>query len=618
MTQSPEVGLGAGCCAPTIPALQAKPNTETPLSLCEAVMVENNTFFTRCGHKPSPSMVNALEDVARTIQDMAEGSAEPVYYLSALDPGVGKTRTLASALKVLVGDKAYADVGVIVFLSRRSEIEVLVREIGLARHAFAVMTSDQELNSIGSENAGSAQVLFTTQQRLEVGLEKMASFEAMHWFHYRGRARPVRVWDESAIPGKVLTVDQYDLGYLFGSLGKSNPELATAIDKIKEDVMQLQSGEVYSVPDFAAEHGVSLEDAKRILKGNQATSVLSSLWYLSGRPVTIRREGHKKVFLDYHDLFTDDLAPMLILDASGRVRETYRVWELGRRGNLRRLRTASKRYDNLTVRVWNRSGGKTAWRNDATKLIDGIVRAINTRATEDWLIITHKVDTIGRPRAQEEIRARFRGSPSLIKFIEWGRHTATNEHVSVKNVILAGLLYVPRSAIEATGRAAAGLHTADGVFSYGDIREIEKGEHLHNILQALCRGHVRRCEGDKCGICRAYIIVPIRSGVQEALPKVFPGCRVEPWEPLGDLRKLTARQQRSLAAVERLVGESPAALVPFSKVANAAGILDPREFRKAIRSDSRFKAELTRLGIIELSRGRGRSGFIRAAESYRC
>lgn len=55
--------------------------------------------------------------------------------------------------------------------------------------------------------------------------------------------------------------------------------------------------------------------------------------------------------LDYRETLPDDILPLVVLDASARVRATYTLWESGREG-LHILPSATKRYDDLTVNVW--------------------------------------------------------------------------------------------------------------------------------------------------------------------------------------------------------------------------------------------------------------------------
>lgn len=168
---------------------------------------------------------------------------------------------------------------------------------------------------------------------------------------------------------------------------------------IFDDVEKLDSGSIYAVPDFAEKHAaISLNDAlgraeagddgelSRKLRDDER-AVFTSLWFLSGKTVTVHRDGPLgKAVLDYRETLPPDLAPMVILDASGRVRETCRDIEAGR-GTLVRLPTASKDYSPLTVHVWRTGGGTTAFAKSGVTLAAGIAKTIDTRPGERWLVV---------------------------------------------------------------------------------------------------------------------------------------------------------------------------------------------------------------------------------------
>ena len=49
---------------------------------------------------------------------------------------------------------------------------------------------------------------------------------------------------------------------------------------------------------------------------------ITALWLLSGKTVAVRQDGpYGNTVLDYHETLPEGLAPMVVLDASGRVRE---------------------------------------------------------------------------------------------------------------------------------------------------------------------------------------------------------------------------------------------------------------------------------------------------------
>ncbi len=56
--------------------------------------------FQAFSHNPSPSQMEGLYDLLNLLNAMAEGKLEPLYFLSSLDPGVGKTRAIAAYFKL--------------------------------------------------------------------------------------------------------------------------------------------------------------------------------------------------------------------------------------------------------------------------------------------------------------------------------------------------------------------------------------------------------------------------------------------------------------------------------------------------------------------------------------
>ncbi len=95
-------------------------------------------------------------------------------------------------------------------------------------------------------------------------------------------------------------------------------------------------------------------------------TAVNDLWLLSGRTVVIRRSGNSSLFVDYENTLPADLKPILICDASGRVRQTYPHWSKGR-GDLVTLQSGDKFYTNLTLNVWQTSGSKSGWKNNRSR-----------------------------------------------------------------------------------------------------------------------------------------------------------------------------------------------------------------------------------------------------------
>lgn len=572
-------------------------------------------YFATKGHRPSPSMWHALADLAYTLEDMAEGRAAPKFYLSSLDPGVGKTQTISHFVDVLLSQPAYEDVGVVVCVARLSEVEPMVRSMAVPAEMLSVLTSDDKLNALGAAPTNEAQVLITTQQRIEKQLNS-GSFGDASGFHYRGKPRAVRIWDESYLPGQTITLGADDLAFVLRVLTPLSADLRSTVKDIFNTVDGLPDGAMYDFPDFVSQHGIDLNEAlgmvdterdngERTLREDQR-AILSSLWFLAGKVVTIRRDGGMgNAVIDYRDTLPADLAPMVILDASGRVRETYRDIETSR-GTLVRLKTAAKRYDNLTVHLWRTGGGKQAFQRKGDKLVSGIAKTIDTKPDQRWLVVVHRSDAkVGN--VEREVRALIEAPQEHVAFISWGQHMATNEYVDVRNVILAGTLFYRPSYYEALKRLAAGRPATKGNVTKDELERVMVGEHAHAILQALCRGAVRRCDGEHCHPCDAYIIASVRSGIPDALPCVFPGCKVTKWQPVE--RTLRGHVKTAVELVERWTRAAKVGDVLSFKVLSKELGVTSHSFKHDVRCHPDFCDAIAELGVVEWGKGKYFTGF---------
>lgn len=579
--------------------------------LAAAAMDRLARFLERhTNHRPSGTAWEALGDLLSTLEAMAEGKAAPRFYLSSLDPGMGKTAAVVAFVDTLLSYPDYEHVGVLICLSRLEEIRGLAQRMGIPRDWLAVVTSDAEVNALGSAEPNSARVLFTTHAMLEKRTDGR-TFAGAREFHYQGAPRRVRIWDESVLPGQALTVARDDIAFLFRPLRAAHPALTDTLETIFGELGALEDGARYTLPDFPAQHGVTLNDALALLSGaaEDQRAALTALWFLSGKVATVRKDGALgQTALDYRDTLPADLAPMVILDASGRVRQTYRNWEESR-GNLCRLKAAPKRYDNLTVHVWNTGGGKGSFDRKADELASGIAATINA-SDEEWLVVCHKAR--GKVDTENQVRSLLLGNPARVSFVTWGQHDATNRFSHVPNVILAGTLFYRASFYEALGRASAGITSADGAYSREDTMRVLEGENRHLVLQALCRGSVRSSDGDVCRPCNAYIIAATRSGIPAALPEIFPGCTVVPWRPIK--RSLRGHIADAVEYIERWLAECPTeSVLPFKQVARAVGLLDNSNFRRAIRQHPQFREAIAELGLVEWGPRKNLTGFLRTA-----
>ena len=113
--------------------------------------------------------------------------------------------------------------------------------------------------------------------------------------------------------------------------------------------------------------------------------------------------------------------------------------------------------------------------------------------------------------------------PANVKSLTWGNEKATNEFSGVRNVILAGTLFYPKSVYEVRARASKGLDPAEEL-DMVPYKALEMGEHKNLILQAAVSGvgEEVRC-GDQCSAMDLYLIASNMTGIPYVLHEISPG-----------------------------------------------------------------------------------------------
>ena len=575
--------------------VQAMEATEAhSLGLTGRTLQSLRAFFDGKEHSPSPDHWLALGSIANTLEAMARGVAEPKIYLSAVDPGVGKTQTVVHFARHLVASMEHRGVGMLISAFTIAEVESIADQLQDVRDFLCVRTSNDAANAKGAAEANDAQILITTQARLGK-LTKDKTFAATSAFHYRGKPRACRVWDESLLPGSTAVLEGGAIVRMGSRFERRSPALYAALLDLGTRVGSLKDNEAIDVPDLVEVSGMPMEEIREVFSGCRAQEDAENALFLSimsGRTVRAKRSGkHPVAVLSYREELAHDLPPMLVLDASGRIRETYRLWE-GSRGNIERLPSAVRDYSPLVVKVWGTSGAKSGWQSNAKVLAQGIADTILTKPDERWLMVVHK-PSAGGPDAEKSVRAKLPAHVSAnLEVTTWGRHTGSNDWADIPNVILAGTLFKPDSANTALHHLCANLPVEAGLVTGDDLQKTVLGEHRHGILQAVCRGRVRRSDGGKCRPMTAYIIAAPRSGIAGEIKTIFPGCDPEAWVPVKVEAKGKMRQAIDHLTNALSVG---AGIVTYAAISEAIG-MDRKDFNAMTAKNATWTGAVGELG----------------------
>ena len=154
-----------------------------------------------------------------------------------------------------------------------------------------------------------------------------------------------------------------------------------------------------------------------------------------------------------------------------------------------RLPSEIKSYRNLTVQVMDKGSGKTTWAKHGCSLAQEIALLIDSKPDKEWLVVYHKAISGGG--IPDLTRGLLSTTPHCVSFLNWGRHQGVNKFRHVQNVILAGVNNYSEVDYEVMARCHSRIRNDEKVIKTS-VQAMETGEHMHHILQALCRSAVRK------------------------------------------------------------------------------------------------------------------------------
>ncbi|WP_027155325.1 hypothetical protein [Mesorhizobium sp. WSM2561] len=598
---------------------------------------ETVSFFKDNDHDPDGPQWRGLDSIISVYEQMAEGWADKRFFISSLPTGMGKTTVAIESTKALLANPEFEGVSVVYFLSRRDQIVDAVNRMDLKPGTFAVLTADDEVNKLGrldtydKPDVKNARVLFTTQKRLEDYASGGNSFADMDAFHFRGQPRQVRVWDEAILPSLTLKADQFLLAGLSSGLRRLSSDLAYEILNFAHSLKD-HVGERITMPDIEKHTaGMELVDFKGLFQTEEQRATAQALYSLSGHVVNVRRDGNNNITLGYNELLPPDLAPMLVLDASGDLRQTYDFWERYRQ-TLVRLPSPKKSYKGLTIHHDNTAAGKHLFSSrkgkdnkQAQRVADDVAKIIaEIPSGERVLVITHKWETY-RHRQTDEDRPKDHTLPALVEkrlnparvpfvaYLHYGRHTATNDYRDFKHVILAGLLQYDDASYEADGRGAKKADVMD-VFPAEELQKMRVGEISHHIFQAAGRGSIRKTVNGGCPEgCHLYMVFSTigKGGFPQAQLKViFPNADILDWKPEGLVEVVLTGKAGDAAETVRAALQS-GRTITTTEVRNKLG-MDRANFKNGVADHPDFKWFMGQERIV-LDQAPGKPGVFRCA-----
>ena len=543
---------------------------------------------------PDKKIERAFSLLTGKMEQALYGRLKSAIYLMSADCGAGKGEAVQSLLKDWKCKGFPGDGGAIIFVATLAEVDAYTRRAGLERADYAVFTPDETYKTYGAGRhaAQDVPVLFATHSMAGKRLHGLASFADANDFLYRGRARALRVWDESFSPADYASFELNDLRMLPGSLrGCAKADIAV-IEGLLPDKADLVAGVMLDIPTTIGEVADAVFKSGKKLpeRGKVAMEALAKLAGTRALVSGSHGEGWKLTGIGRP--MPTDIGPLFVLDASARLSNRYDDWSAYGL-DIVRLDPALIEYSPLTIHCWDKGCGKTVLRNgsERSKIYGAITALINEKVDESFLLVMAKefsrTDTAGRSFLPDELHSGFI-DPERVHVTTWGRHLGSNEFRDVANIVLLGAYEYGDGAYDAITLAGTGVTAA--MPTDKERRSTRDSEFMHNVYQAVCRIRVRNRIGAVCSPANAYFIMPDSDYRRALIGHTFPGCTIETWLPA-----LTAtRQWKADLVLEKVLAALKGrSIVSFKDIRDSCGS-DERSFLTKVLKQSRFLEALER------------------------
>ena len=556
-----------------------------------SLLEERDSILRSRNHLLNSLQRNALGRAADVLGLMASGQAEPpLFYVSPVDVGVGKTTLLVAAGRVLLRTPELRHVGMVMFVSRLDQMPAIRAEIG-GPEAVGFLCRDDETMAMNTGDPKKKQVVLAPQQYLRALAQSGRGYADLYPLNYGGQPRLLRTWDERKEFNSPVVLYQTAIAALPDALQQLHPGFAKTIGDLAHALHGAKTGDRFHIPaSLALDAAAEMVFAKK----SRALETFRLLKGLSGASVLVCEDGARKALVAYTPSIPVGLAPMLIMDASARVTASYRQ-EQESGLPVRLLGPATWDYSRLSIHIWNRGGGKGACSKNWKEYATATAEAINREPDLRWLVVHHSKESIGVDY-EKETGALLKGISTHVDFVTWGRHPATNEYRDCTRIVLVGTLYLPRATTCARVMAASG--NAETYPTPELLASMSAGDEDDAVLQAIGRSAVRIGVDGYCGAAEAYMITSSKRGLRTRLPKTYPGCAVDDWTPGGDVQP--QRQTKPQLAAKFIVEHMryyPSEVLPIQAVMDHVRVRFYQSFKRQVCRDDAFQVALDVAGI---------------------
>jgi hypothetical protein len=614
-------------------------------TLAERIVAATVEGMGRHGHTPSAQAIDSYRATADFIQAMADGTAEPVLAVAGGPTGSGKTEEVCAAVRELLRDPAYNEVGVLVLVSTLRQIVPLIERIGLEPEQYVVKVGtdpeNDELNNMGRTALGLeddphhyARVMFTTQAKLKhLTKEYGRSYRDNAFFNFCGKPRQVVLWDEAFLPIDPIVVTLDDVRQFAMKLSAAGQRAAAQslqqwVEKIDDSETAWDDVPCWPLQCMWTDFGelkAKLSEAAFDKHSDHEEQVAEAMFVLASKTVRIERQDYNKTSkvaaISWRQTVPHDIEPLLIFDADADQKMQYRLQQRWR-GKVLFLPRVEKTYRNLTVRHLDRASGHIVYRRRAeVEALADIAAEAAMEYNSEKVLIIHRLGNKApsatlKPLIKSKVRELGGDPEQLLRFVTWGHHKATNDFQDIKHLIIVGVHQVPKSNIIGLVHGAQRLPMTE-IASPSAVEEMRMSEMRSDLLQAIGRGASRNMTPE-CDVppgCTVDLIASSRgpmgfSNAKAVLREMFPSATVVEWERPAETSAKDLHPTATEGALE-LLGLESTIVVTRAHLAKAAGC-SPRTIQKWLNAGTLAKA-LSAKGMSLHAVGTGPGGGYRLA-----
>lgn len=410
-------------------------------------------------------------------------------------------------------------------------------------------------------SAGSFRYLLLTHSLLKAR-QDLSQFNT-----YRDRDRNLIIWDESLIKSRGRNMDLRSIqdglllarGRLDEALGDApaiqDPAARRAVEFIEFCLKELQrhEGTTERLPEKTDDELKDFSEGLQRLMltgaGNRNREHFGQLKDFLGftqDPLRFVSTGQGKGIITYDLLIPAELQNVIVLDAS------YVIRELEKQDKSIKFAPSfrqTKGFCNVTVRQLKFNGGRNTMK-DAVKADGPLVKTVvdyvsDLPETEGVILFTYK-QRPGDRKSHEEIlksalkragvdidaTAEFEINGQSIKkprfvWLCWGNETGLSKHSYCRNVLMVGIYR--RSHLDLSAALAGQKESLDHqkVDDHSLIKEVERTEMFHSLMQAIGRGSCRETVDGEARPMRAAFIG--KESFDDLFRETLPGVRLEEW-----------------------------------------------------------------------------------------